>query len=266
MEVNELHWDHWVRDTRMDLPEKQPLSQLRRERRASLPLEEGRDSEEGKELMEKRLDNLPSEDNETSRSENGLYPRIVPTLKLGNSLCVGLFTWPPFPSGRIFGDLRRFELATRTREAAEKHPDGIHKAGKRRQPPDQSFQGKGAGIFRRPLGQFRQPRSLGRPRKQDLSRVWAPGGPQPCQDKNSSLYLANSPKNNTDTIGWNPGLPPFTQTWSSKRPQFPPKWNPLSDRIVHKIAFHWLHFSLISWQEMKSALLSFTLPQGREFT
>lgn len=76
----------------MDLPEKQPLSQLRRERRASLPLEEGRDSEEGKELMEKRLDNLPSEDNETSRSENGLYPRIVPTLKLGNSLCVGLFT------------------------------------------------------------------------------------------------------------------------------------------------------------------------------
>lgn len=25
MEVNELHWDHSVRDTRMDLPEKQLL-------------------------------------------------------------------------------------------------------------------------------------------------------------------------------------------------------------------------------------------------
>lgn len=53
----------------MDLPEKQPLPQLRRERRAKLSLEEGRDSEEGKELMEKRLDNLPCKDNETSRSE-----------------------------------------------------------------------------------------------------------------------------------------------------------------------------------------------------
>lgn len=53
----------------MDLPEKQPLPQLRRERRTRLPLQEGRDSEEGKELMEKRLDNLPSEDNETSRLE-----------------------------------------------------------------------------------------------------------------------------------------------------------------------------------------------------
>lgn len=44
-------------------------------------------------VMEGRLGSLPSEDTMTLLSQKeGTYPSIVSTLKLGNSLCVCLFT------------------------------------------------------------------------------------------------------------------------------------------------------------------------------
>ena len=135
-------------------------------------------------MTKRKLDNLPSEDTVRLLNKKRCQSTVLPTAKPGNSLCVRLFLGP-LPTGRV------------PRGTPEEHPSGIQKAGKWREPPRTQKLPEKGGIFGKPLGQFQQPGSLGRPWEQSLSRARAPGGPQPCQDTNKRLCLANSSQTST---------------------------------------------------------------------